>query len=49
MNKHYAVFEKLDTGEFVQVSNGFVHSTSCYAKLGRMVNADVWAALQNKN
>lgn len=47
VNKNYAVFERKNSGEFVQVSKGYRHSTSCYARLGRMTNADVWPVLRD--
>lgn len=40
LDRNYAVFEMEEDGSWRQISKGYPHSTSCYAKLGRITAAE---------
>jgi hypothetical protein len=46
VDQDFAVFERQLTGEYVQVSKGYAHSTSAFAALGRLVQKDTKQALK---
>lgn len=39
-SKLYHVYEAMSTGEWKPVTRGYAHSTSAYAKLGRITAAE---------